>query len=74
MRAGALLIEDGRIAEVLIAGPRSARPRAAGHAGRLPAGAFLAPGIVDIGVKVCEPGERHKESFRPPAWPPRRAA
>ncbi|MEL6609089.1 MAG: dihydroorotase [Pseudomonadota bacterium] len=27
-------------------------------------GAYLAPGIVDIGVKVCEPGERHKESFR----------
>ena len=26
-------------------------------------GHFLAPGIVDIGVKVCEPGERHKESF-----------
>jgi dihydroorotase len=25
---------------------------------------FLAPGIVDIGVKVCEPGERHKESYR----------
>ncbi|BBU58337.1 dihydroorotase [Mameliella alba] len=25
--------------------------------------AFLAPGIVDIGVKVCEPGERHKESY-----------
>ena len=24
----------------------------------------LAPGIVDIGVKVCEPGEKHKESFR----------
>lgn len=24
---------------------------------------YLAPGIVDIGVKVCEPGERHKESF-----------
>jgi dihydroorotase len=24
----------------------------------------LAPGIVDIGVKVGEPGERHKESFR----------
>ncbi len=23
----------------------------------------LAPGIIDIGVKVCEPGERHKESF-----------
>lgn len=26
-------------------------------------GACLAPGIVDIGVKVSEPGERHKESF-----------
>ena len=24
----------------------------------------LAPGIVDLGVKVCEPGERHKESYR----------
>jgi len=24
----------------------------------------LAPGIVDIGVKIGEPGERHKESFR----------
>ncbi len=27
-------------------------------------GKILAPGIIDIGVKVCEPGERHKESFR----------
>jgi len=27
-------------------------------------GKCLAPGIVDIGVKVSEPGERHKESFR----------
>ena len=27
-------------------------------------GMCLAPGIVDIGVKVCEPGEKHKESFR----------
>lgn len=27
-------------------------------------GMCLAPGIVDIGVKVSEPGERHKESFR----------
>ncbi len=26
-------------------------------------GKCLAPGIVDIGVKVSEPGERHKESF-----------
>ncbi len=27
-------------------------------------GACLAPGIVDIGVKIGEPGERHRESFR----------
>ena len=27
-------------------------------------GNCLAPGIIDIGVKVCEPGERHKESYR----------
>lgn len=27
-------------------------------------GKCLAPGIIDIGVKVCEPGERHKESFK----------
>jgi dihydroorotase len=27
-------------------------------------GAYLAPGIVDIGVKIGEPGERHRESFR----------
>ncbi|MFN4154836.1 MAG: dihydroorotase [Paracoccaceae bacterium] len=28
------------------------------------AGACLAPGIIDWGVKIGEPGERHKESFR----------
>ncbi|PKP72956.1 MAG: dihydroorotase [Alphaproteobacteria bacterium HGW-Alphaproteobacteria-6] len=27
-------------------------------------GRCLAPGIVDLGVKIGEPGERHKESFR----------
>jgi len=27
-------------------------------------GQYLAPGIIDIGVKIGEPGERHKESFR----------
>ena len=26
-------------------------------------GKYLAPGIIDLGVKVSEPGERHKESF-----------
>ena len=51
---GSLAIEDGRIAEV------TERPLAGIDCG----GMCLAPGIVDIGVKVCEPGERHKESFR----------
>ncbi|WP_416915039.1 MAG: dihydroorotase [Roseicyclus sp.] len=52
---GWLRIEGGRIAET------GEGVRAGGidcH------GACLAPGIVDIGVKVGEPGERHKESFR----------
>ena len=25
---------------------------------------YLGPGIIDMGVKICEPGERHKESFK----------
>ena len=29
-------------------------------------GTFLAPGIIDMGIKICEPGEKHKESYR--AW------
>jgi dihydroorotase len=52
---GGLVVEDGAIREVF-AGPR---------AGGLDCGGMrLAPGIVDVGVKVGEPGERHKESFR----------
>ncbi len=27
-------------------------------------GTYLAPGIIDVGVKIGEPGERYKESFR----------
>jgi dihydroorotase len=52
--AGGLTIEHGRIAEVF----EGARP------GLDCGGRALAPGIIDIGVKVGEPGERHKESFR----------
>ena len=52
--AGGLVIADGRIVEVF-EGPRT---------GFDCGGACLAPGIIDIGVKVGEPGERHKESFR----------
>ena len=62
-RPGALLVEDGRISEII--------PASAKLGGKISsqitvdcAGKCLAPGIVDIGVKVSEPGERHKESFR----------
>ncbi|MBY6163182.1 dihydroorotase [Mameliella alba] len=63
---GALLIKDGTIAEILpqdadVEGLLSSRGLAPE---RIDAGnAFLAPGIVDMGVKVGEPGERHKESY-----------
>ena len=56
---GWLLVKDGIVAAV---GATDKPPKAAktidcnGHC--------LAPGIVDIGVKIGEPGERHKESFR----------
>ncbi|SMX45808.1 dihydroorotase [Actibacterium lipolyticum] len=56
--AGSILIDGDRIAaggyEVDV--PSDARVIDCG-------GKCLAPGIVDIGVKICEPGERHKESF-----------
>lgn len=57
---GALLIKDGRIAEVL----EPDAPAPSGVEIMDCAGLCLAPGIIDIGVKVSEPGERHKESFR----------
>ncbi|WP_377509031.1 dihydroorotase [Octadecabacter sp. R77987] len=53
---GWLRVSEGVIAEV---GAGDA-PKAGLDCG----GKCLAPGIVDIGVKVSEPGERHKESFR----------
>ena len=53
--SGWLRVEAGHIAE-LGAGPR--------NGGRDCGGLCLAPGLVDIGAKVGEPGERHKESFR----------
>ncbi|WP_298362200.1 dihydroorotase [uncultured Litoreibacter sp.] len=62
---GAVLIKDGRINEIL---PQDIdlSDKKRFPAGNLVdcGGKYLAPGIVDIGVKVCEPGERHKESFR----------
>ena len=54
-RWGEILVRDGRIAG----------PQGADGAERVDCrGMCLAPGIVDWGVKVSEPGERHKESFR----------
>ena len=57
---GNLLIKDGVIAAK---GALVSAPSDAGHMIDC-AGNYLAPGIIDIGVKVCEPGERHKESFK----------
>ena len=57
---GALLAKDGLIAQVF----EDAEPKVKGAVIVNCAGKCLAPGIVDIGVKVSEPGERHKESFR----------
>jgi dihydroorotase len=54
---GSLTLSDGRIA----ARDEPAPPGARVIDG---AGLCLAPGIVDWGVQICEPGERHKESFR----------
>ncbi len=53
---GGLRIEAGRIAAV---GEVKPEGRVIDCGGKC-----LAPGIVDLGVKVGEPGERHKESFR----------
>ncbi|MFZ5709898.1 MAG: dihydroorotase [Pseudomonadota bacterium] len=54
---GSLLIRDGLIAVQNAPAPKSATViDCHGHC--------LAPGIVDLGVKIGEPGERHKESFR----------
>ncbi len=52
---GGLVISDGRIVE-MFEGERAGGVDCGGRC--------LAPGIIDIGVKVGEPGERHKESFR----------
>ncbi len=57
---GAMLIKDGQIAEVF----DQAEPQVAADQKVNCGGMCLAPGIIDIGVKVSEPGERHKESFR----------
>ena len=62
---GGVLIEKGRITAVLsLSDAEDAINRAPSENIIDAGGACLAPGIVDLGVKVCEPGERHKESFK----------
>jgi len=57
---GTLRVEDGKIGAVLDdTAPIPGDAQVVDCRGK-----YLAPGIVDLGVKVCEPGERHKESFR----------
>lgn len=60
LEPAAVLVRNGVIAEVLDHGATAAEGAKVIDCG----GHILAPGIVDIGVKVCEPGERHKESYR----------
>ena len=59
---GWLLIENGLIAQVGEDSPQGPQVQPATRIDCK--GQALAPGIVDIGVKTCEPGERHKESIR----------
>ncbi|WP_300059750.1 dihydroorotase [uncultured Roseobacter sp.] len=57
---GGLVVEDGRITKHL---PKDAPRLTSGRVIDCEL-KYLAPGIVDLGVKVCEPGDRHKESYR----------
>ncbi|MCA8881430.1 MAG: dihydroorotase [Rhodobacteraceae bacterium] len=57
---GHLLVENGRIAARIPDGADLPDAPVRVDCG----GQCLAPGIVDFGVKVGEPGERHKESFK----------
>ncbi|MEM8570097.1 MAG: dihydroorotase [Pseudomonadota bacterium] len=61
---GAVRIAGDRITEVIPETPGDRREVLRARDVVDCGGKCLAPGLVDIGVKVCEPGERHKESFR----------
>jgi dihydroorotase len=54
---GSLTVKDGVILALGDKAPKGATIIDCG-------GKCLAPGIVDLGVKIGEPGERHRESFR----------
>jgi dihydroorotase len=54
---GSLTVKDGLILARDGKAPKGAKVIDCG-------GKCLAPGIIDLGVKIGEPGERHRESFR----------
>ncbi len=56
---GSITVEDGNIVAIVEGGIANPKGQIIDCGGK-----YLAPGIVDLGVKVCEPGERHKESYR----------
>jgi dihydroorotase len=56
---GSVSVHEGRITAVTAGGLANPKGEIIDCTGK-----YLAPGIVDLGVKVCEPGERHKESYR----------
>ena len=56
---GHLVVEDGKIEALLTEGEAPGGGTTIDCKGKV-----LAPGMVDIGVKVGEPGERHKESYK----------
>ena len=60
---GTLVITDGKITEVLTQPFEKTETFPTGKVIDCH-GKCLAPGIVDLGVKIGEPGEHHKESFR----------
>lgn len=64
LKTGAVLMRNGIIAEVFdTPSPDISLDLVPATQRRDAAGKCLAPGIVDLGVKICEPGERHKESY-----------
>ncbi len=61
---GSLEITRGKISKIVPDGPENSDVTLSTGMVVDCKGKCLAPGIVDIGVKIGEPGERHKESFR----------
>ena len=59
VQTGSVLVENGKIKDLVYGGTPDLKAKDVIDC----EGKYLAPGIIDIGVKIGEPGERHKESF-----------